>query len=158
MGRRALLAGRAPLHLLLLCHAWALPPPPREAQPPPAREAQPVLPARLPAPSGQLALRLAAFGRAVVLRLRPDASFLAPRLRLQRLGGGRRPPGRASPRRGCFYAGTVEGRPDAPAALSRCGPPAGLRAAFLLDGAAYELLPLGTPAPGPPWRRLNAGF
>ncbi|XP_035411662.1 A disintegrin and metalloproteinase with thrombospondin motifs 8 [Cygnus atratus] len=155
MGRRALLAGRAPLHLLLLCHAWALPPPPREAQPPPAREAQPVLPARLPAPSGQLALRLAAFGRAVVLRLRPDASFLAPRLRLQRLGGGRRPPGRASPRRGCFYAGTVEGRPDAPAALSRCGPPAGLRAAFLLDGAAYELLPLGTPAPGPPWRRLH---
>ncbi|XP_035201993.1 A disintegrin and metalloproteinase with thrombospondin motifs 8 [Oxyura jamaicensis] len=155
MGRRALLAGRAPLHLLLLCHAWALPPPPREAQPPPAREAQPVLPARLPAPSGQLALRLAAFGRAVVLRLRPDASFLAPRLRLQRLGGGRRPPGRASPRRGCFYAGTVEGRPDAPAALSRCGPAAGLRAAFLLDGAAYELLPLGTPAPGPPWRRLH---
>uniref|UniRef100_A0A8C3GHT3 A disintegrin and metalloproteinase with thrombospondin motifs 1 n=1 Tax=Cairina moschata TaxID=8855 RepID=A0A8C3GHT3_CAIMO len=155
MGRRALLAGRAPLHLLLLCHAWALPPPPREAQPPPAREAQPVLPARLPAPSGQLALRLAAFGRAVVLRLRPDASFVAPRLRLQRLGGGRRPPGRASPRRGCFYAGTVEGRPDAPAALSRCGPAAGLRAAFLLDGAAYELLPLGTPAPGPPWRRLH---
>ena len=73
MGRRALLGGRAPLHLLLLCHAWALPPPPREAQP--------LLPARLPAPPGQLALRLAAFGRAVVLRLRPDASFLAPRLR-----------------------------------------------------------------------------
>lgn len=130
MGRRALLGGRAPLHLLLLCHAWALPPPPREAQP--------LLPARLPAPPGQLALRLAAFGRAVVLRLRPDASFLAPRLRLQRLGG-RRPPGRAAPRRGCFYAGTVEGRPDAPAVLSRCG--AGLRAAFLLDGAAYALQP-----------------
>lgn len=142
MGRRALLGGRAPLHLLLLCHAWALPPPPREAQP--------LLPARLPAPPGQLALRLAAFGRAVVLRLRPDASFLAPRLRLQRLGG-RRPPGRAAPRRGCFYAGTVEGRPDAPAVLSRCG--AGLRAAFLLDGAAYALQPLGPPAPGPPWRR-----
>ncbi|OXB57354.1 hypothetical protein ASZ78_007676 [Callipepla squamata] len=144
MGRRALLGGRAPLHLhlLLLCHAWALPPPPREAQP--------LLPARLPAPPGQLALRLAAFGRAVVLRLRPDASFLAPRFRLQRLGG-RRPPGRAAPRRGCFYAGTVEGRPDAPAVLSRCG--AGLRAAFLLDGAAYALQPLGPPAPGPPWHR-----
>ncbi|PKU28166.1 disintegrin/metalloproteinase [Limosa lapponica baueri] len=144
MGRRGLVGGRAPLHLLLLCHAWALPPPPRETQP--------LLPTRLPAPSGQLALRLAAFGRAVVLRLRPDAAFLAPRLRLQRLGG-RRPPGRSPPRRGCFYAGAVEGSPDAPAVLSRCG--GGLRAAFLLDGEAYELQPLGHPWPGPPWRRLH---
>ncbi|XP_039941187.1 A disintegrin and metalloproteinase with thrombospondin motifs 8 [Hirundo rustica] len=141
MGRRALLGGRAPLHLLLLCHAWALPPP---------RDAQPVLPARLPAPSGQLALRLAAFGRAVVLRLRPDNAFLAPRLRLQRLGSRRPPP---PPRRGCFYSGAVEGSPDAPAVLSSCG--GGLRAAFLLDGAAYELRPLGPAAPGPPWRRLH---
>uniref|UniRef100_A0A8D2NJH6 Peptidase M12B domain-containing protein n=1 Tax=Zonotrichia albicollis TaxID=44394 RepID=A0A8D2NJH6_ZONAL len=144
MGRRALLAGRAPLHLLLLCHAWALPPPP-------PRDTQPVLPARLPAPPGQLALRLAAFGRAVVLRLRPDTTFLAPRLRLQRLGG-RRPP--TPPRRGCFYAGAVEGSPDAPAVLSSCGG-GGLRAAFLLDGAAYELQPLGPAAPGPPWGRLH---
>lgn len=147
MGRRALLGGRAPLHLhlLLLCHAWALPPPP------PPREAQPVLPARLPAPSGQLALRLAAFGRAVVLRLRPDSAFLAPRLRLQRLGGRRPPP---APRRGCFYTGSVEGSPGSAAVLSSCGP-AGLRAAFLLDGAAYELQPLGPPGPGPLWRRLH---
>lgn len=145
MGRRALLGGRAPLHLLLLCHAWALPPPP------PPREAQPVLPARLPAPPGQLALRLAAFGRSVVLRLRPDAAFLAPRLRFQRLGG-RRLPGRSPPRRGCFYAGAVEGSPDAPAVLSRCGE-GGFRAAFLLDGAAYELQPLGHPSAGPPWSR-----
>ncbi|OWK57049.1 A disintegrin and metalloproteinase with thrombospondin motifs 8 [Lonchura striata] len=140
MGRRALLAGRAPLHLLLLCHAWALPPP---------RDAQPVLPARLPAPPGQLALRLAAFGRAVVLRLRPDPAFLAPRLRLQRLGGRRPPP--PPPRRGCFYAGAVQGSPEAPAVLSSCG--GGLRAAFLLDGAAYELQPLRPAAPGPPWGR-----
>ncbi|XP_063273776.1 A disintegrin and metalloproteinase with thrombospondin motifs 8 isoform X2 [Prinia subflava] len=144
MGRRALLAGRAPLHLLLLCHAWALPPP---------RDAQPVLPARLPAPPGQLALRLAAFGRAVVLRLRPDSAFLAPRLRLQRLGS-RRPPPPPPPRRGCFYAGAVEGSPDAPAVLSSCGG-GGLRGAFLLDGAAYELQPLRPAAPGPPWRRLH---
>ncbi|KAL9825907.1 LOW QUALITY PROTEIN: A disintegrin and metalloproteinase with thrombospondin motifs 8 [Geothlypis trichas] len=147
MVRRALLAGRAPLHLLLLCHAWALPPPP-------PRDAQPVLPARLPAPPGQLALRLAAFGRAVVLRLRPDTTFLAPRLRLQRLGGRRPPTPPTPPRRGCFYAGAVEGSPDAPAVLSSCGG-GGLRAAFLLDGAAYELQPLGPPAPGPPWGRLH---
>ncbi|XP_065711809.1 A disintegrin and metalloproteinase with thrombospondin motifs 8 [Patagioenas fasciata] len=143
MGRRALLGGRAPLHLLLLCHAWALPPPP---------EAQAVLPARLPAPSGQLALRLAAFGRAVVLRLRPDNAFLAPRLRFQRLGG-RRVAGRSAARRGCFYSGAVEGSPDALAVLSRCGG-SGFRGAFLLDGAAYELQPLGHhPWPGPPWGR-----
>ncbi|XP_064588061.1 A disintegrin and metalloproteinase with thrombospondin motifs 8 [Zonotrichia leucophrys gambelii] len=147
MGRRALLAGRAPLHLLLLCHAWALPPPP-------PRDTQPVLPARLPAPPGQLALRLAAFGRAVVLRLRPDTTFLAPRLRLQRLGGRRPPTPPTPPRRGCFYAGAVEGSPDAPAVLSSCGG-GGLRAAFLLDGAAYELQPLGPAAPGPPWGRLH---
>ncbi|KAM6312681.1 A disintegrin and metalloproteinase with thrombospondin motifs 8 [Podargus strigoides] len=147
MGRRAMLGGRAPLHLLLLCHAWALPPPP------PPREMQPLVPARLPAPPGQLALRLAAFGRAVVLRLRPDAAFLAPRLRFQRLGGRRGAAApRSSPRRGCFYSGGVEGSPDAPAVLSRCGG-GGFRAAFLLDGAAYELEPLGHPWPGPPWRR-----
>ncbi|XP_061870092.1 A disintegrin and metalloproteinase with thrombospondin motifs 8 [Colius striatus] len=143
MGRRELLRGRAPLHLLLLCHAWALPPAPRDAQP--------LLPSRLPAPPGQLALRLAAFGRAFVLRLRPDAAFLSPVLRLQCLGG-RRWPGRSAPRRDCFYAGAVEGNPDAPAVLNRCG--GGLRAAFLLDGAAYELQPLGHhPSAGPPWRR-----
>lgn len=144
MGRRALLGGRAPLHLhlLLLCHAWALPP----------RDSQPVLPARLPAPSGQLALRLAAFGRAVVLRLRPDTAFLAPRLRLQRLGSRRSPP--LPPRRGCFYAGAVEGSPESPAVLSSCGA-GGLSAAFLLDGAAYELQPLGLALPGPRWRRMH---
>uniref|UniRef100_A0A8B9MGI3 Peptidase M12B propeptide domain-containing protein n=1 Tax=Accipiter nisus TaxID=211598 RepID=A0A8B9MGI3_9AVES len=153
MGRRwwgGFLGGRAPLHLLLLCHAWALPPPPREAQA--------LLPARLPAPPGQLALRLAAFGRSVVLRLRPDAAFLAPRFRLQRLGGRRGAP-RTWARRGCFYTGAVEGNPDAPAVLSRCGGGGGggggLRAAFYLDGAAYELQPLGHPSPGPPWRGLH---
>uniref|UniRef100_A0A8C5JCK4 ADAM metallopeptidase with thrombospondin type 1 motif 8 n=1 Tax=Junco hyemalis TaxID=40217 RepID=A0A8C5JCK4_JUNHY len=151
-------SGKPAINVILLPAALPVPvqsrgraspaPLPREGR---ALEVLPVLPARLPAPPGQLALRLAAFGRAVVLRLRPDTTFLAPRLRLQRLGG-RRPP--TPPRRGCFYAGAVEGSPDAPAVLSSCGG-GGLRAAFLLDGAAYELQPLGPAAPGPPWGRLH---
>uniref|UniRef100_A0A8C5TFT8 A disintegrin and metalloproteinase with thrombospondin motifs 1 n=1 Tax=Malurus cyaneus samueli TaxID=2593467 RepID=A0A8C5TFT8_9PASS len=89
------------------------------------------------------------FGRAVVLRLRPDHAFLAPASASSAWG-----PPRPPPPPGLLLAGTVQGARTPPPCSASCGG-RGLSAAFLLDGAAYELQPLGPPAPGPPWRRLH---
>ncbi|XP_038520238.1 A disintegrin and metalloproteinase with thrombospondin motifs 8 isoform X1 [Canis lupus familiaris] len=86
--------------------------------------------------AGELALHLSAFGRRFVLRLAPDASFLAPRLRIERLGGAGGGPGL----RRCFFSGTVDGAPGSLAAVSLCG---GLSGSFLLRGEEFTIQPQG---------------
>uniref|UniRef100_A0A8C8SZG2 ADAM metallopeptidase with thrombospondin type 1 motif 8 n=1 Tax=Pelusios castaneus TaxID=367368 RepID=A0A8C8SZG2_9SAUR len=131
------LAPAVPVLLLLLL------PPLRAAR----ADSQEVVPVRLPEPPGsaRVSYRLAAFGRDFVLRLRPDASFLAPGLTIRHLG---RPGSPAGGLRGCFYSGTVNAQPGSLAAVSLCR---GLRGAFLLDGTEYLVQPIARGA-GPPLR------
>ncbi|XP_029428977.1 A disintegrin and metalloproteinase with thrombospondin motifs 8 [Rhinatrema bivittatum] len=106
------------------------------------------VPVRLPSPAGEQALsfRLAAFGRDLVLRLEPDAAFLAPGLKIQHVRRAREgdvAPAGASDEaagglRSCFYSGTVNARRDSLAAVSLCR---GIRGAFLLDGEEYVIQP-----------------
>lgn len=137
-----------PLLLLLL----QLPPPARSAPARadadargPAREL--VLPTRRAGATGELALHLSAFGRGFELRLAPDASFLAPGFKIERLGGPGGAVGAERQLRACFFSGTVNRRPDSLAAVSLCG---GLSGSFLLDGEEFTIQPQ---AAGGPLRR-----
>ncbi|XP_074833235.1 A disintegrin and metalloproteinase with thrombospondin motifs 8 isoform X2 [Carettochelys insculpta] len=138
-------AGPAPAWLLLLLLLLLGP-----VRPGPPGDTQEVVPVRLPPARGgeRVSIGLSAFGRRFVLRLEPDASFLAPGLKIQHLGGARAAGAGAGLRR-CFYSGTVNARRGSLAAVSLCG---GLRGAFLLDGDEYVVQP-AAPGPGQPLRR-----
>ncbi|XP_029771514.1 A disintegrin and metalloproteinase with thrombospondin motifs 8 [Suricata suricatta] len=130
-----------PLLLLLLL----LPPPPlaRGAPAPPGARGQAselVEPTRLPGSGGELAFHLSAFGKGFVLRLAPDASFLAPNFKIEHLGGSGGAVGGERELRDCFFSGTVNGEPESLAAVSLCG---GLSGSFLLDGEEFTIQPQG---------------
>ncbi|XP_032658306.1 A disintegrin and metalloproteinase with thrombospondin motifs 8 [Chelonoidis abingdonii] len=122
-----------PILLLLLGAARAVPRQPGDFQE--------VVPVRIPDPRGgeQVSFCLSAFSRDFVLQLAPDASFLAPGLKIQRLG---RPGPRAEEDdaglRKCFYSGTVNSQPGSLAAVSLCR---GIRGSFLVDGDEYLVQP-----------------
>lgn len=109
----------------------------------PQQQQQYTVPVRVQGSPGQVYFRLSAFGRVFVLRLAPDASFLAPGLRVEYLRDGRGG-GTAGSRevsdglRGCFYSGTVNGRRESLAAVSLCQ---GVRGSFVVDGEEYLIQP-----------------
>ncbi|KAI5766479.1 ADAMTS8 [Gulo gulo luscus] len=131
-----------PLLLLLLLP----PPPPPLARGAPARPgargqaSELVEPTRLPGSAGELAFHLSAFGKGFVLRLEPDASFLAPEFKIERLGGSGPAAGGERELRDCFFSGTVNGEPESLAAVSLCR---GLSGSFLLDGEEFTIQPQG---------------
>ncbi|XP_031299171.2 A disintegrin and metalloproteinase with thrombospondin motifs 8 [Camelus dromedarius] len=139
-------APRWPPLLLLLPLLLLPPPPPPLARGAPARPggggpaSALVVPTQLPTGAGELALHLSAFGQGFVLRLAPDASFLAPEFKIERLGGSGGAAGGERELRGCFFSGTVNGEPESLAAFSLCR---GLSGSFLLDGEEFTIQPQG---------------
>lgn len=99
-----------------------------------------VVPMRRADGAGKLALHLSAFGQGFVLRLAPDASFLAPEFKIQRLGSSGGAAGGERELRDCFFSGTVNREPESLAAVSLCG---GLSGSFLLDGEEFTIQPQG---------------
>ncbi|XP_030189282.1 A disintegrin and metalloproteinase with thrombospondin motifs 8 [Lynx canadensis] len=132
--------------LLLLLLLLLLPPPPPLARGAPARPgargqaSELVEPTRLPGSAGELTFHLSAFGKGFVLRLAPDASFLAPNFKIERLGGSGGAAGGERELRDCFFSGTVNGEPESLAAVSLCR---GLSGSFLLDGEEFTIQPQG---------------
>lgn len=124
--------------LLLLLQPLALGAPARPGARDPASEL--VVPTRWAADAGELALHLSAFGQNFVLRLAPDASFLAPEFKIERLGSSAGAAGGERELRDCFFSGTVNGEPESLAAVSLCG---GLSGSFLLDGEEFTIQPQG---------------
>ncbi|KAF3823743.1 hypothetical protein GH733_007211 [Mirounga leonina] len=139
-------APRGPPLLLPLLLLSLPPPPPPLARGAPARPgargqaSELVEPTRLPGSAGELAFHLPAFGKGFVLRLAPDASFLAPEFKIERLGGSGRAAGGERELRDCFFSGTVNGEPESLAAVSLCR---GLSGSFLLDGEEFTIQPQG---------------
>ncbi|XP_006901803.1 PREDICTED: A disintegrin and metalloproteinase with thrombospondin motifs 8 [Elephantulus edwardii] len=125
------------LPLLLLLPLVRAAPAPRS---PRAPAAELVVPTLLPGGEARLALHLTAFGRNFVLRLEPDASFLAPSFQVQHVGASGEPAGGEARLRHCFFSGTVDGEPGSLAAVSLCG---GLSGSFLLAGEEFSIQPLG---------------
>ncbi|KAL8173716.1 UNVERIFIED_CONTAM: hypothetical protein K2H54_020215 [Gekko kuhli] len=130
--------------LMLLRHAWASP-----VQTGDFQEVVPVWMASPPDGEGRLSFSVAAFGKEFALRLVPDASFLAPGLKIQHVGR-KDPAGSlaeeeedAGTVRRCFYSGTVNSQPDSLVAVSLCQ---GIHGSFLVDGDKYLL----QPRPGKP--------
>ncbi|XP_020647584.3 A disintegrin and metalloproteinase with thrombospondin motifs 8 [Pogona vitticeps] len=137
--------------MLLLPNAWALSIPNSDSQ-----EVVPVWTAAPGARAGEgglVSFSLAAFGREFVLRLEPDASFLAPGLKIQYVGKQKSPGFLAEQeqeeeeeeedrglRRSCFYSGTVNAQPDSLVAVSLCQ---GIHGSFLVDGDKYVIQPQG---------------
>ncbi|KAG8523191.1 A disintegrin and metalloproteinase with thrombospondin motifs 8 [Galemys pyrenaicus] len=123
-----------------------------------------VVPTRLPSSAGELALHLSAFGQDFVLRLTPDASFLAPEFKIQHLGGSGGAAGGERELRDCFFSGTVNAEPESLAAVSLCG---GLSGSFLVEGEEFTIQPQGAGASlqqphrllrwGPAARQLSHG-
>ncbi|XP_069470232.1 A disintegrin and metalloproteinase with thrombospondin motifs 8 [Ambystoma mexicanum] len=121
-------------------------------------EEQQTVPVRLLGIPGQVLYRLSAFGRVFVLRLAPDASFLAPGLRVEHLGRGRdrSETGGSTGSRGlreCFFSGTVNGRGDSLAAVSLC---LGIRGSFLTEGEEYLIQPASPSEEHPPGARAGS--
>ncbi|XP_036601927.1 A disintegrin and metalloproteinase with thrombospondin motifs 8 [Trichosurus vulpecula] len=125
---------------LLFSSALALPSPGEEAH-------ELVVPTRLLGSEGEIALHLFAFGKAFLLRLAPDTSFLAPEFKIEHLGGAGGPVRGEEGLRGCFYSGTVNGQPESLVAVSLCG---GLSGSFLLDGEEFTVQPSGPAGAGDP--------
>lgn len=75
-----------------------------------------------------------------MLRLAPDASFLAPEFKIERLGGSGAAAGGEPGLRGCFFSGTVNGERESLAAVSLCR---GLSGSFLLAGEEFTIQPQG---------------
>nr|XP_060643528.1 A disintegrin and metalloproteinase with thrombospondin motifs 8 [Anolis sagrei ordinatus] len=130
------------LFWMLLPHALALSIP--------GGDSQEVVPVWLATPmssrEGQVSFSLAAFGREFVLHLEPDASFLAPGLKIQHIGK-KEPTAEflaeeedARLQRRCFYSGTVNSQPDSLVAVSLCQ---GIHGSFLVDGEKYVIQPQG---------------
>uniref|UniRef100_A0ACB8EY11 Uncharacterized protein n=1 Tax=Sphaerodactylus townsendi TaxID=933632 RepID=A0ACB8EY11_9SAUR len=131
--------------LMLLHNAWALP-----VQSGDFQEVVPVWTASPLEGEGHVSFSVAAFGKEFALQLVPDASFLAPRLKIQHVG--RKEPARslaeedAGTVRRCFYSGTVNWQPDSLVALSLCQ---GIHGSFLVDGDKYLIQPQGDPSGDP---------
>uniref|UniRef100_A0AAR2L7V3 Peptidase M12B domain-containing protein n=1 Tax=Pygocentrus nattereri TaxID=42514 RepID=A0AAR2L7V3_PYGNA len=80
--------------------------------------------------------KLAAFGQVFALDLKPDSSFVAPTLHIQRIKAKHLPSGEEL--RGCFYSGTVNGDLDSMVAVSLCR---GIRGTFVTRGDEYFIQP-----------------
>nr|XP_003223216.1 PREDICTED: A disintegrin and metalloproteinase with thrombospondin motifs 8 [Anolis carolinensis] len=129
------------LFWMLLPHALALSIP--------TGDSQEVVPVWMGSREGQVCFSLAAFGREFVLHLEPDASFLAPGLKIQHIGR-KEPTAEFLPeeeeeedarlQRRCFYSGTVNSQPDSLVAVSLCQ---GIHGSFLVDGEKYVIQPQG---------------
>uniref|UniRef100_A0A670YPS4 ADAM metallopeptidase with thrombospondin type 1 motif 8 n=1 Tax=Pseudonaja textilis TaxID=8673 RepID=A0A670YPS4_PSETE len=74
---------------------------------------------------------ITAFGKVLLLQLEPDASFLAPGLKIQHVG-------RKEPVGQCFYSGTVNSQPNSLVAVSLCE---GIHGSFFVDGDKYVIQP-----------------
>ncbi|XP_020008131.2 A disintegrin and metalloproteinase with thrombospondin motifs 8 [Castor canadensis] len=146
-------AARWPSLLLLLLLPLLLPPPPLAcgalAKPAGSEglDSEVVVPKRLRGSAGALSIHLSAFGQDFVLHLAPDASFLAPKFKIERLrdtGGAAGDSDGAHKDeqrlRGCFFSGTVNGEPESLAAVSLCR---GLSGSFLLAGEEFTIQPQG---------------
>lgn len=99
-----------------------------------------VVPRRLPSSADELAIHLSAFGRGFELRLAPDASFLAPGFKIERLGGSGAAVRGERGLRGCFFSGWVNREPESLAAVSLCR---GLSGSFLVAGEEFTVQPRG---------------
>lgn len=126
--------------LLLLQNAWAL-----SLQN--SDDVQEVVPVWGNVPLGkgrQVSFSIMAFGKVLLLHLEPDASFLAPGLKIQHVGR-REPVGFSTEKeeegvklRRCFYSGTVNAQPDSLVAVSLCQ---GIQGSFFVDGDKYVIQP-----------------
>lgn len=130
---------------LLLLLLLQLPPPPLVCGAPAgpgtgAQASELVVPTRLPGSASELVFHLSAFGQGFVLRLAPDASFLAPQFKIEHLGGSSAVAGDEPGLRGCFFSGTVNGELESLAAVSLCR---GLSGSFLLAGEEFTIQPQG---------------
>lgn len=95
----------------------------------------------------QVSFSITAFGKVLLLQLEPDASFLAPGLKIQHVGR-REPVGFLTEKeeeeeedgklRRCFYSGTVNAQPDSLVAVSLCQ---GIHGSFFVDGDEYVIQP-----------------
>ncbi|KAK9395054.1 A disintegrin and metalloproteinase with thrombospondin motifs 8 [Crotalus adamanteus] len=101
----------------------------------------------------QVSFSITAFGKVLLLQLEPDASFLAPGLKIQHVGlkiqhvGRRESIGFLTEKeeeeedvklRRCFYSGTVNAQPDSLVAVSLCQ---GIHGSFFVDGDKYVIQP-----------------
>uniref|UniRef100_A0A670YYJ2 ADAM metallopeptidase with thrombospondin type 1 motif 8 n=1 Tax=Pseudonaja textilis TaxID=8673 RepID=A0A670YYJ2_PSETE len=77
---------------------------------------------------------ITAFGKVLLLQLEPDASFLAPGLKIQHVGR-KEPDVKLSQ---CFYSGTVNSQPNSLVAVSLCE---GIHGSFFVDGDKYVIQP-----------------
>ncbi|XP_028839525.1 A disintegrin and metalloproteinase with thrombospondin motifs 8 [Denticeps clupeoides] len=98
------------------------------------------VPVRLRAVGSSRSFRIAAFGTEFTLDLTPDASFVAPTLRVQRVKAARLSESAESGEqlRGCFYSGTVDSSRESVVAVSLCR---GIRGSFLTRGQEYFIQP-----------------
>lgn len=131
--------------LLLFQNAWALSLQNSDGS------VQEVLPAWGDMPPGkgrQVSFSITAFGKVLLLQLEPDASFLAPGLKIQHVGR-KEPVGFLAEEkeeeeeedvklRKCFYSGTVNSQPDSLVAVSLCQ---GIHGSFFVDGDKYIIWP-----------------
>ncbi|XP_039190468.1 A disintegrin and metalloproteinase with thrombospondin motifs 8 [Crotalus tigris] len=131
--------------LLLLQNAWAL-----SLQNSDVQEGVPVW-ENMPLGRGrQVSFSITAFGKVLLLQLEPDASFLAPGLKIQHVGR-RESIGFLTEKeeeeeeeeedvklRRCFYSGTVNAQPDSLVAVSLCQ---GIHGSFFVDGDKYVIQP-----------------
>ncbi|KAL7981535.1 hypothetical protein Chor_005623 [Crotalus horridus] len=94
----------------------------------------------------QVSFSITAFGKELLLQLEPDASFLAPGLKIQHIGR-RESIGFLTEKeeeeedvklRRCFYSGTVNAQPDSLVAVSLCQ---GIHGSFFVDGDKYVIQP-----------------
>nr|XP_028563923.1 A disintegrin and metalloproteinase with thrombospondin motifs 8 [Podarcis muralis] len=122
------------LVLRLLGNAWALPTQDSNSQG--------VVPVWMvpPGSEGQVSFSIRAFRKEFVLQLEPDASFLAPGLKIQHVGRKELLAKEDVGLRSCFYSGTVNSQPDSLVAVSLCQ---GIRGSFLVDGDKYVIHPQG---------------
>lgn len=127
--------------LLLPLLALSTPAPTETAGSAPAWEV--VVPKQLPRGSdgedAGLVILLSVFGRSFELRLKPDSSFLAPGLKVERIGGSLGEAEVELEPRGCFYSGTVHREAESLAAVSVCH---GLSGSFVLPGEEFTVQPL----------------
>ncbi|XP_042327049.1 A disintegrin and metalloproteinase with thrombospondin motifs 8 [Sceloporus undulatus] len=144
----------APCSLFPWMLCWMLLPNASWALSIPNSDSQEVVPVWMAAPvssssssssrEGQVSFSLAAFGRVFVLHLEPDASFLAPGLKIQHIGSNLptteflAEEEDARLQRRCFYSGTVNTHPESLVAVSLCQ---GIHGSFLVDGDKYLIQP-----------------
>lgn len=144
--------------LLLFPNAWALSLQNSDGG---LQEVVPVWGDMPPGKGRQVSFSIMAFGKVLLLQLEPDASFLAPGLKIQHVGR-KEPVGFLAEKekeeeeedvklRRCFYSGTVNSQPDSLVALSLCQ---GIRGSFFVDGDKYVIQPQN-PGSGDPLMQVH---